>query len=75
MQLSAAPEGVPAVYEVAGREYVVISARPGTVLAGTDVGSKQNSDQVVNKGASDDSEMTQGYYVFTLPQPTVKANR
>lgn len=62
--LPAAPEGIPAVYEVAGREYVVISARPGTVLAGTDVGAKQNSDKPVTKG---EAEATQGYYVFALP--------
>lgn len=43
--MPAAPEGITAVYEVGGREYVVISARPGTILAGSDAGARQNSEQ------------------------------
>jgi quinoprotein glucose dehydrogenase len=66
--LPAAPEGIPAVYEVSGQEYVVISARPGTILAGTDVGSRQNSDKLPSKGTSDGADVTQGYYVFALPE-------
>ncbi|WP_052200156.1 PQQ-binding-like beta-propeller repeat protein [Terriglobus sp. TAA 43] len=66
-ELPAAPEGIPAVYEVNGREYIVISARPGTVLAGTDVGAHQNSDGPLAKETSGDAAPSQGYYVFALP--------
>src|SRR5258708_39313156 len=32
-ELPAGPEGIPAVFEVAGREYIAISARPATALS------------------------------------------
>ncbi len=59
-KIPAGPEGIPAVYEVDGREYVVISARP-------------NSDVPVPAGGVAPLEngsglLTQGYYVFALPQ-------
>jgi Glucose dehydrogenase len=64
-KLAGGPEGIPAVYEVEGREYVVISARP-------------NSDEPVSAGGVQPKEMMggpngaqvegQGYYVFALPQ-------
>ena len=59
-RIPAGPEGIPAVYEVDGREYVVISARP-------------NSDVPVSAGGVAPLEdgpvaSTQGYYVFALPQ-------
>jgi quinoprotein glucose dehydrogenase len=63
VKLPGGPEGIPAVYEVAGREYLVISARPNTdepVSAGG----------VQPKEMSGDSKATQtdgqGYYVFAL---------
>ena len=73
-------EGIPAVYEVGegGRgsaSFVVISARPDTVLAGTDAGSKQNSDQVVNKRISTEAAVTQVHYVFALPREIGRAKR
>jgi len=51
-QLPAAPEGVPAVYESGGREYLVICAR----------------DTDVPRGAPLDPNkpVVQGYYVFAL---------
>jgi quinoprotein glucose dehydrogenase len=51
-QLPARPDGVPAVFEVAGREYVVICAK--------DPESVHNKDGVKPVAA-------QGYYVFALP--------
>ena len=58
-QLPAAPEGVPAIYEVAGREYLVVCAhdtdaprlRPGQTAPPADPNKKN----------------VQGYYVFALP--------
>jgi quinoprotein glucose dehydrogenase len=66
-ELPAAPEGIPAVYGINGREYIVISARPGTVLAGTDVGAQQNSNGPFAKETTGDAAPSQGYYVFALP--------
>nr|WP_252263849.1 PQQ-binding-like beta-propeller repeat protein [Paracidobacterium acidisoli] len=71
-EMPAAPEGIPAVYEVDGREYLVVCARPGAVLAGSDAGSRQNSEQAPgpDAGASANSSgkaEVQGYYVFALP--------
>lgn len=59
------PEGIPAVYEVGGKEYLVIAARP-------------NTDEPVSAGGVQPLEMSndpklaaaskaQGYYVFALP--------
>lgn len=62
VKLPAGPEGIPAVYEVAGREYMVISARPSTrtpVAAG-------GMAPVETTGA--DAPQVQGYYVFALPE-------
>ncbi len=63
-KLQGGPEGIPAVYEVGGREYLVIAARP-------------NTDEPVSAGGVQPKEMTdspnappvqgQGYYVFALP--------
>jgi quinoprotein glucose dehydrogenase len=59
-KIPAGPEGIPAVYEVDGREYVAISARP-------------NSDVPVPAGGvapleNGSGQSVQGYYVFALPQ-------
>jgi quinoprotein glucose dehydrogenase len=35
IEIAAGPEGIPAVYEVAGREYIAISARPYVEITGT----------------------------------------
>jgi quinoprotein glucose dehydrogenase len=59
------PEGIPAVYEVGGKEYLVVAAR-------------QNTDEPVSAGGVQPLEMSndakalaaakaQGYYVFALP--------
>lgn len=67
IELPAGPEGIPAVYEVAGREYIVISARPNVEAP---VGSQQAS-QTANAAVP---KQTQGYYVFALPEVKAKAN-
>jgi quinoprotein glucose dehydrogenase len=51
-QLPAAPEGVPAIYEVGGKEYLVMCARDTDIPRG---------------GANDPSrKVVQGYYAFAL---------
>jgi quinoprotein glucose dehydrogenase len=64
-KLPAGPEGIPAVYEVAGREYMVISARPAPVVAAP-VGEEPQP-VVTDAGKNGDSTESQGYYVFALP--------
>jgi quinoprotein glucose dehydrogenase len=67
IQMPAGPEGIPTIYEVNGREYIGISARV-------------NSDKVVgdqpkpteNAGEIDPSKQTQGYYVYALPESSLK---
>jgi quinoprotein glucose dehydrogenase len=71
-KLPAGPEGIPAVYEVAGREYVVISARPAPAAA-SPVGEEPQpgmTDAARNTG----SDQTQGYYVFALPVSRARSN-
>jgi quinoprotein glucose dehydrogenase len=59
--LPGSPEGIPAVYEIDGREYVVMSAiGHGAPLA--------DPDGAVPAGASKGQQETQGYYVFALPR-------
>ena len=62
--MPAGPEGIPAVYEVAGREYVAISARPNVEAPGDAQPVGLVPAQV---------QATQGYYVFALPEASGKA--
>ena len=69
IKVPASPEGIPTVYQVNGREYVAISARPNTDRVG------QLGDQVPQDPAAGGpmqvtvtDERTQGYYVFALPE-------
>jgi quinoprotein glucose dehydrogenase len=55
--MPAGPEGIPAVFEVSGREYLAFSARP-TLKALGPGGERQTSD----------AAQTQGFYVFALPE-------
>ncbi|MBT9330819.1 PQQ-binding-like beta-propeller repeat protein [Paracidobacterium acidisoli] len=66
VKLPAGPEGIPAVYEIAGREYVIISARPDSdkVVSAGGVAPKEEDESA---GANTTQE-TQGYYVFALPE-------
>jgi quinoprotein glucose dehydrogenase len=64
-KLPAGPEGIPTVYEIAGREYVVISARPDSdkiVAAG---GAPPQETEAA--AGSSQPQQTQGYYAFALP--------
>ncbi len=65
-KLPAGPEGIPAVYEIDGREYVVISARPNTDITVSAGGVAPQEMSGVKQ--SPDAPVTQGYYVFALPQ-------
>jgi quinoprotein glucose dehydrogenase len=74
IKLPAGPEGIPAVYEVAGREYMVISARPSTrtpTAAGGATPQEMAEGPPVAPGAAANQSATQvnsqGYYVFDLP--------
>jgi quinoprotein glucose dehydrogenase len=61
-ELPAGPEGIPAVFEVDGREYVAMSARPASAL-----GSSEGRPPTAAASAVKDRQETQGYYVFALP--------
>jgi quinoprotein glucose dehydrogenase len=58
-RLDSNPEGIPAVYEVAGREYVAFTARTGKVF--DNIGSDSPAWDPGKPEA-------QGYYVFALPK-------
>jgi quinoprotein glucose dehydrogenase len=60
IDVPAGPEGIPAVYEIAGREYIAISARPN-------VEAPANTNQPAGAKAPAAPQQTQGYYVFALP--------
>lgn len=66
VKLPVGPEGIPAVYEVAGREYVVVSARPDSDKL-VDGGGFAPLEQVNGVGAGSELK-AQGYYVFALPE-------
>jgi quinoprotein glucose dehydrogenase len=57
-ELESGPEGIPAVYEVNGREYVAFCARTGKVF------DNVGADSMAWKAGRPEA---QGYYVFALP--------
>jgi quinoprotein glucose dehydrogenase len=57
--MPAGPEGIPAVFEVNGREYLAFTARPSL---------KHFGSAVTPSEASPDTPQTQGLYVFALPK-------
>jgi len=57
--LEANPEGVPAVYEVGGRQYIAFCARTGKVF--DNIGSD-------SMAWTPGKPEAQGYYVFALPK-------
>jgi quinoprotein glucose dehydrogenase len=63
--MPAGPEGIPAVYEVNGREYLAFSARPSLKHLGP--GGERATVE-----ASPGAPETQGFYVFALPEPAHK---
>jgi quinoprotein glucose dehydrogenase len=64
-KLPAGPEGIPSVYEIAGREYVVISARPDSdkIVAAGGAAPQETE----GAAGSSQPQQTQGYYAFALP--------
>ena len=70
------PQGIPAVYAVAGREYIAVSAErhlPVITAGGADVGDVAASMNArsARREAGDEST-AQGYYVFALPEAYAK---
>jgi quinoprotein glucose dehydrogenase len=65
LKLPVSPEGIPAVYEVNGREYIVISARPNLDLIGA-----SNLGDVAPTPVGGPAKISpdQGYYVYALPE-------
>jgi quinoprotein glucose dehydrogenase len=59
-ELEGNPDGIPAVYEVAGRQYVAFFARGG------------GGDGIVTRATKPES---QGYYVFALPDSDSKSRK
>jgi quinoprotein glucose dehydrogenase len=57
-ELESNPEGIPAVYEVDGRQYIAFTARSGRVF------DNIGSDSIAWKPGKPEA---QGYYVFALP--------
>jgi quinoprotein glucose dehydrogenase len=72
LKLPASPEGIPTVYEVNGREYVAISARPNTdhIALGDEVPQDLSAGGPVQMMPTDTKD--QGYYVFALPETNAK---
>jgi quinoprotein glucose dehydrogenase len=70
VKMPVGPEGIPAVYEVGGREYVVISARPDSdkLVSG---GGFAPLEQVGGIGSQGPLK-AQGYYAFALPETSKK---
>jgi quinoprotein glucose dehydrogenase len=68
--LPSGPEGIPAVYEVGGREYVVMSARPDSDAVA--VGDAASQRTTGSSEVAEPAKQTQGYYVFALPQNVSK---
>ncbi len=62
-KLESNPEGIPAVYEVGGRQYVAFTARTGRVF--DNIGAESMAWEPGKPEA-------QGYYVFALPEKEAK---
>ena len=61
-QLNSCPEGIPSVYEVNRRQYVVFCARSGRVSDNLPA----NPSSIAQKIGAPEA---QGYYAFSLPVP------
>lgn len=60
-KLESGPEGIPSVYEVNGRQYVVFCTRSGQAADNLPANAKQVTQAI-------DDPAAQGYYVFALPK-------
>lgn len=71
LKMPVSPEGIPTVYEVNGREYIAISARPNTDRIG-ELGDEQDpaAGGPIQWRVAD--SRGQGYYVFALPEASTK---
>jgi quinoprotein glucose dehydrogenase len=70
LKMPVSPEGVPTIYEVNGREYVAISARPNTDrFALGDQVPQDPAGMPIVRGMED--SRGQGYYVFALPEQAI----
>jgi quinoprotein glucose dehydrogenase len=65
-ELDSGPEGIPAVYEVGGREYVVFCTRSGRVF--DNIGAESRAWKPGKPEA-------QGYYVFALPKASAGSRK
>jgi quinoprotein glucose dehydrogenase len=75
VQMPAGPEGIPSIYEVAGREYIVISARPNPEKPHIGDQPPSGSDPTVAAGSrtlSTQEQAKQGYYAYALPLASSK---
>jgi quinoprotein glucose dehydrogenase len=65
--MPAGPEGIPTVYEVNGREYIAMSARPNS--SKTPVGDQAQT-AAINQNPAEvvEQKQTQGYYIYALPE-------
>jgi len=68
-KIAADPEGIPAVYEVAGREYLVMSASQRSAKITLSPGGG-----MVPAQSNGQEPTTQGYYVFALPEGASRSN-
>jgi quinoprotein glucose dehydrogenase len=69
---NADPQGIPAVYEVGGREYIAVSAErhlPVITAGGAEVNDVADSMNARSaRRVTSDESTTQGYFVFALPE-------
>jgi quinoprotein glucose dehydrogenase len=71
LKMPVSPEGIPTVYEVDGREYIAISARPNTDRIG-ELGDEQDPAAGGPMPRRITDTKGQGYYVFALPEASAK---
>ena len=64
-QLASGPEGIPSVYEINGRQYIVFCARSGRVSDNLPA----NPNSIAQKMGAPEA---QGYYAFALPAAATK---
>jgi quinoprotein glucose dehydrogenase len=70
--MPAGPEGIPTIYEVNGREYIGISARPDANkrVVGDEPPAASGGQNAAKSG--EETKQTQGYYVYALPEALAK---
>jgi quinoprotein glucose dehydrogenase len=66
------PQGIPAVYEVAGREYIAVSAERHIPVVTTGAKAVGDTARATARATTEDPNTAQGYYVFALPEKAKK---